>query len=115
MPNNTKEFLLELTEVVANDVIFKRAQLIFRNLPITDRALPDLIQDLLRDLDGDGVELWKPKEFVPYPLIDNVWAGDERYLRKFLALDRCKYPERDKFLFLFLKIRYPNLYRHLIR
>lgn len=115
MPTPKREHLLATTAVVTDQVKFRRAQLIFRNLPISDREATDMVQDVFRDLDGEGVELWKPKEFVPYPLIDDSWGGDDRYLRKFLKLDRCVFPERDKFLFLLLERKYPHLYRHLAR
>lgn len=115
MPETIQKLFLEPTAVVEDQANFRRAQLIFRNLPVSDRTLPDSMMDVFRDLDGEGVQLWAPEEFVPYPLIDTAWDGDERYLRKFLSFDRCKYPQKDKYLFLFLKVRHPNLYRHLIR
>lgn len=107
--------LLAPTAIVSNQAVFRRLQLILRNLPISDRSAPDLIQDMIRDFDRDGIELYRPEERVPYPLIDDAWDGDERYLRKFLTLDGCKYPERDKWLLLLVKIRYPHLYLHLLQ
>lgn len=114
MTTKPRKKWLPTTDFVIDQANFRRAQMILRNLPISDRAIADKVQDLIRDLDGNGYELWRPEEREPWRLIDDVWNGDPRYLRKFLKLDRCVYPERDKYLFLLIKLRFPNVYRHLV-
>ncbi len=114
MPEPNPKVLLEAFADLTNPVKFKRLQLIVGNIGISPREFPTEVQDMLMRLDMDGIEIWTQPEHVPVPLIDDVWKS-ERYVRDMLSSNHCKYPDRDRWLALFVKVRYPHLYRHLVR
>ncbi len=115
LTQNPRRQLLPTNSMVCDKHARARAKIVIESLGLTSRKLPDNIQDMLLRFDMRDVELWTQPELVPVPLIDDEWAGDERYLREFMKNEECKYPLRDRWIFLYLSVEFPELYRHVIR
>lgn len=114
MPQNNHSVSLDTTAQVSEPACLARLQLVVRNSGISDRDWPTEIQSMLLRLDLNDTEIWTQPERIPIPLIDDIWRS-ERYVRDFLASERCEFPERDRWLLLYYKVMKPEIYRHLIR
>ncbi|MBO9466720.1 hypothetical protein J7443_15865 [Tropicibacter sp. R15_0] len=114
MTKTTRRLLLDTVAQTSDPVFHARLQLIIANLGISQREFPNELQDMFRDLDGEGVELWTQPEHLPYPLIDNEWKS-ERWVGEFLTLEPGIDPHKVRWLALYVRLKFPKLYRHLLR
>ena len=91
----------------------ERLKLAVRNVDIGQRDWPTAIQDMLLYADMCGIEFrYSFGKLYPIPLVDDIWNGNERYVREFLASTRCVYPERDRLFDLFFRVKAPEIARH---
>ncbi len=114
MPKPTRCELLETVALICDPVFHARLQIVIVNSGIIERDWPNELQDLFRDLDGEGVELWPQPEHLPYPLIDNEWKS-EWWTREFLTVEPGIAPQKVRWLALYVRLKWPKLYRHLLR
>ena len=93
-----------------------RLKMAVRNTGRGQRDWPTSIQDALLYADMKGIELRYPcgARFA-IPLVDDVWNGNERYVREFLASETCKFPEKDRLIDLYFRVMMPDIARHFSR
>jgi len=113
-PKANKMFF-ETEKMLTNPVFDARLKLVVANSSISDREWPNEEQDLFRDLDGKGIQTWTQSEHIPFPLIDTAWGGNARWVRQFLKNKPGEHPDRVRWLALYVAIKWPEVYRHLIR
>lgn len=102
MLRRKKTVLLASTSELCDPFYRNRLKMAVRNAGMSQREWPTGIQDKLLHADMKEIELRYPcgAEF-PIPLVDNVWNGNERYVREFLASETCEYPEKDRLIDLY--------------
>ncbi|MEL6201919.1 MAG: hypothetical protein AAFR39_06120 [Pseudomonadota bacterium] len=115
MSSQNRKIFLETTANITKPAFHARLKIVVNNTGISEREWPDQIQNLIRDLDGKAVSLWTQPEHVPYPLIDDAWGGNERWVREFLKSGPRDHPDRVRWLALYVSLNWPEVYRHLLR
>lgn len=114
MPEHTNRLYFEKAATLKDPVFDARLKLAIRNCDVGQRDLLTEIQDLLLKFDGEGMDLWTPAELVPTPLIDDEFEH-ERWVREFLENPPGKDPHKVRWLALYIREKYPRVYRHLLR
>jgi len=91
----------------------RRLKMAVINTSFGQREWPTAIQDALLYVDRNHIGLYFANgEPFPIPLVDDVWNDNERYIREFLASERCLYPARDRLIVLYFQIMMPEVARH---
>ena len=92
-----------------------RLKMAVLNTGIGQRDWPTAIQDMFLYADMKGIDIRDTSEKrIEIPLVDDVW-NNERYIREFLASERCVHPEKDRLIDLYFRVMMPDIARHFDR
>lgn len=112
MPKEDK-IVIAASDEQLQDLIYRaRMKLAVANQGLPQRDWPDAIADMFRDADREGLRFQYAPVAYEVPLVDDVWNDNERYIRDFLASERCVHPERDRLIQLYFAVRHPRIARH---
>ena len=112
MPERKRVVTIATNAELLSQPYWRRLQMTVVNCRIDDRVWPTRIQNMLLFVDGEGIELrCSCGVEYPIPYVDDAWVA-ERYVRRFLTYDYCRYPSRDRLLDLFFRIHHPRLAAH---
>ena len=112
--NPTPKFTLMPNAQLEQPACQARVRLATENIGISDREFPDLIQDMLLEIDMQNGEIWTAPEKVDIPLIDDEWP-DIRFVRRFLESDEPVSAQKLRWLVLFYQVKFPDIARHFDR
>lgn len=98
------------TEKISDQNYRENLKQAVRDSEIGQREWPTEIQNslLYAYLNGIVIVYASGKPF-DWPLVDDVWGNNERYIREFLASTHCSYPARDSLIDLYFRIMEPEL------
>ena len=113
MPKVQKSVVVATDEELGKKSYRNRLKLAVYNAGIGQREWPTMIQDAMLRACIEEIELRyaNGREFV-IPLVDDVWEGNERYVREFLVSRECIHPEKDRLIDLYFRIMMPDVARH---
>lgn len=113
MPTKLSVVTVATDEELRRPSYRNRLKLAVRNIGIGQRDWATEIQNMFLRADMRGIKFRRAcgKPFQ-IPLVDDVWAGNERYVRQFLASKPCQCPEKDRLIDLFFRVTAPDVARH---
>ena len=101
----------ELQDLVAR----RRRKLAVRNTVISQRQFPTEIQDMFLKAYLLGITFQYAPAPFDIPFVDEVWADDDRFIGKFLSSDTCEFPEKERLIDLYFRVKMPDIARHFLR